>query len=218
MVVSFLKQSRCYYGCLYHSMTQPITAVRTLATTTQPRQWWMMTKPSSSSSSSLSLVTSPYRHHFYYRRTMADMPVPQSASAKLFEGHSTHLEGWEYTVLCFYSLSTLILLSMWGFSPVTDIETWAQQEAAARLKLKEEHGYTDADFVFGKHYQYVFLCLFCLSLLSCFCLFFLYCGVVFVRLMITTSKAFGFLLNEFCLLFSINQSIMRRMTTTLRFP
>ena len=83
------------------------------------------------------------------KRLMAGMPVPQSSKAKLFEGHPRN-EGWEFTMLWFYSVSAILIVGILGFSPETSIEAWARQEAMARLKLKEA-GMTE--FEFGKHYQ-----------------------------------------------------------------
>eukprot|EP00522_Entomoneis_paludosa_P011887 CAMPEP_0172440176 /NCGR_PEP_ID=MMETSP1065-20121228/903_1 /TAXON_ID=265537 /ORGANISM="Amphiprora paludosa, Strain CCMP125" /LENGTH=121 /DNA_ID=CAMNT_0013188959 /DNA_START=253 /DNA_END=618 /DNA_ORIENTATION=- len=77
------------------------------------------------------------------------MPVPQSAHAKPFE-HSVP-EGWESSVAFFTGLSVVILTAHYFFVPDTTIESWAYNEAAARLRLKEEHGFTN--FEFGKHYQ-----------------------------------------------------------------
>jgi hypothetical protein len=82
------------------------------------------------------------------RRTMAEMPVPQSSKAVLFEGH--HREGWESTIAWFYPTSFILIVAILAGAPVTDIETWANKEAEARLKLKDE-GFTD--FQFGTHYQ-----------------------------------------------------------------
>jgi hypothetical protein len=81
------------------------------------------------------------------RRTMAEMPVPQSSKAVLFEGH--HKEGWESTIMWFYPTSFALIVLILAGAPVTDIETWANKEAEARLKLKSE-GFTD--FQFGTHY------------------------------------------------------------------
>jgi hypothetical protein len=82
------------------------------------------------------------------RRTMAEMPVPQSSKAVLFEGH--HKEGWESTIAWFYPTSFALIVFILAGAPVTDIEAWANKEAEARLKLKSE-GFTD--FQFGTHYQ-----------------------------------------------------------------
>jgi ESSS subunit of NADH:ubiquinone oxidoreductase (complex I) len=79
----------------------------------------------------------------------SDVPVPQSQHAKLFAGHPES-EGWESTVAWFYPTSFLLIVAVLVFEPETSINVWAKQEAAARLKLKEE-GFTD--FVFGVHYQ-----------------------------------------------------------------
>lgn len=80
------------------------------------------------------------------------MPVPQSAKAVLFDGHAaTGSEGWEWTVAWWYPTSFLLICGILGFEPETDIATWARQEAAARLALKEAGQVTQ--FTFGKHYQ-----------------------------------------------------------------
>jgi len=82
------------------------------------------------------------------RRTMAEMPVPQSSKAVLFQGH--HSEGWESTIAWFYPVSFGLIVLILAGAPVTDIEPWAKKEAEARLALKAQ-GFTD--FEFGKHYQ-----------------------------------------------------------------
>jgi len=83
------------------------------------------------------------------RRNMAEMPVPQSQNAKIFDGHKTN-EGWEGTLAWWYISSFALCVATFGMAPDTNIQAWAQQEAAARLKLKEES--PDAVFEFGKHY------------------------------------------------------------------
>ena len=78
------------------------------------------------------------------------MPVPQSMKAKLWGG-VTEREGWEDS---FYVTSALACLGFYLYffmTPDTNIQSWARNEAAARLRLKEEHGFTD--FKFGTHYQ-----------------------------------------------------------------
>ena len=80
-----------------------------------------------------------------------DTPVPQSMKARLWEGHPTQAEGWEGTMYFYYGVSFALVFAIINFKPDTTIEAWAQQEALARLKLKEEKGFTD--FEFGKHYQ-----------------------------------------------------------------
>jgi ESSS subunit of NADH:ubiquinone oxidoreductase (complex I) len=83
----------------------------------------------------------------------APMPRPQSADAVLFGGHSTQPEGWETTMHVGYSLSLVLCAMVLFFEPGTGIDNWANQEARARLKLKEEHGWTNEMFQFGVHYQ-----------------------------------------------------------------
>ena len=77
------------------------------------------------------------------------MPVPQSQTAKLWEGHSVAKEGWEESV---YVLSTIaIILHVCVYmAPETSIESWARAEAQARLRLAAQ-GQTE--FEFGTHYQ-----------------------------------------------------------------
>lgn len=82
-------------------------------------------------------------------RGMAEMPVPQSQKAVLFEGHPTN-EGWEWTVAWWYTTSFILLVGILGFAPKTEITAWAKQEAAARLKMKEQGV---EEFVFGTHYK-----------------------------------------------------------------
>ena len=82
-------------------------------------------------------------------RCLGAMPVPQSSKAKLFEGHATN-EGWESTIGWWYATSAVLIIGILGFAPNTEITSWAKQEAAARLKLKEAGV---EDFAFGTHYQ-----------------------------------------------------------------
>ena len=80
---------------------------------------------------------------------------PQSASAVLFDNHpkfsmGSDGEGWETTVVWWYSVSFAMIVAILVFEPETGIDAWAYKEATARLALSEQ-GFTD--FVFGKHYQ-----------------------------------------------------------------
>ena len=81
------------------------------------------------------------------------MPKPQSEDAVLFGGHPTEPEGWETTIFVGYTLSFVMICCILIFEPETGIDNWANQEARARLKLKEEHGWTNDMFQFGVHYQ-----------------------------------------------------------------
>jgi hypothetical protein len=81
------------------------------------------------------------------------LPKPQSEDAVLFGGHSTEPEGWETTIYVGYTLSLILCFCILYFEPETGIDNWANQEARVRLKLKEEHGWTDDMFQFGIHYQ-----------------------------------------------------------------
>jgi hypothetical protein len=87
------------------------------------------------------------------RRGLAGgMPhLPQSSKATLFAGHPTN-EGWEMTMLWWYTTSAILLVGILGFAPQTEITVWAKQEAEARLAIQEESGGT-AVLEFGKHYQ-----------------------------------------------------------------
>jgi hypothetical protein len=78
------------------------------------------------------------------------VPVPQSQHAKLWAGHAEN-EGWESTVAWFYPTSIILCGVVLYYEPETSIHIWAKQEAAARLKLTAETGFTD--FLFGVHYQ-----------------------------------------------------------------
>jgi len=82
-------------------------------------------------------------------RTMAEMPVPQSSQAVLFAGHPQK-EGWEGTMMWWYTSSLALIMVIVLYSPDTELSTWAHQEAEARLKLKSR-GFSD--FEFGVHYQ-----------------------------------------------------------------
>ena len=76
------------------------------------------------------------------------VPVPQSSKAVLFAGHPKK-EGWESTIAWWYSSSFILIVLVLNTTPDTSIESWAQQEARARLALKDK-GFTD--FQFGTHY------------------------------------------------------------------
>ena len=74
--------------------------------------------------------------------------------AKLWQGHPEGNEGWETTIYFYYTVSAVAIFCIVNFSPDTSIEAWAEQEARARLALKDK-GFTD--FEFGKHYQDVLM-------------------------------------------------------------
>jgi hypothetical protein len=80
----------------------------------------------------------------------SDMPVPQSQNAPLWHGHTVQKEGWEEYVYFYYAVGILLQAAVLTFSPETSIESWAREEAKARLYL-ESKGQTD--FQFGTHYQ-----------------------------------------------------------------
>merc|ERR1712048_1484391 len=77
-------------------------------------------------------------------------PLPQSMTAELWQGHPKKSEGWEQTIYFFYTVSAIMITLHLNFGPDDSIAAWAQQEARARLILKEK-GFTD--FKFGMHYQ-----------------------------------------------------------------
>jgi ESSS subunit of NADH:ubiquinone oxidoreductase (complex I) len=79
--------------------------------------------------------------------------LPPGPEPVMFHGHSPHAEGWETTVAVHYSLAVILILAIQIWQPANGIDAWAAQEAAARLRLKEEHGWTDDMFEFGVHYQ-----------------------------------------------------------------
>ena len=95
------------------------------------------------------VVQQPLPQHQQQVRFMAEMPVPQSSQAVLFAGHPNK-EGWEGTMLWWYTSSLALIMVIVLYSPDTELSTWARQEAEARLKLKSR-GFSD--FEFGVHYQ-----------------------------------------------------------------
>eukprot|EP00550_Attheya_septentrionalis_P008296 CAMPEP_0198288802 /NCGR_PEP_ID=MMETSP1449-20131203/7198_1 /TAXON_ID=420275 /ORGANISM="Attheya septentrionalis, Strain CCMP2084" /LENGTH=119 /DNA_ID=CAMNT_0043987017 /DNA_START=163 /DNA_END=522 /DNA_ORIENTATION=- len=82
---------------------------------------------------------------------MANMPRPQSMDAVLFGGHPTGTEGWEAGLASMYIFGGAIIALTLGFAPETEIQTWASNEARARLALKAA-GKVDK-FEFGTHYN-----------------------------------------------------------------
>jgi hypothetical protein len=66
----------------------------------------------------------------------AGQPESQSMQARLWEGHNTKPEGWETTIYATYAASTILIGLALGFAPDTTINTWAMNEAQARLNLK----------------------------------------------------------------------------------
>jgi hypothetical protein len=85
------------------------------------------------------------------RRMMgSDMPVPQSQNAPLWHGHTVQKEGWEESMYFFYAAGILLQAAVLTLAPETSIESWAREEAKARLYL-ESKGQTE--FEFGTHYQ-----------------------------------------------------------------
>ena len=74
------------------------------------------------------------RARLQQHRSLAQMPVPQSAKAQPFAGHPIR-EGWESTMLTWYASSFALLVAVLGFAPNNTIETWASEEARSRLDL-----------------------------------------------------------------------------------
>lgn len=81
----------------------------------------------------------------------ADMPKPQSSEAKLWQGHPTHNEGWEFTTYLTYGVSSILLVLAIGFTPETSIKVWASNEAQARLDIQDKKG-DEFTLEFGRHY------------------------------------------------------------------
>lgn len=81
------------------------------------------------------------------RRHLANMPVPQSSRAQLFENHPIR-EGWETTMLVWYTSSLALIVAVLGFTPESGIDAWAQQEAQLRLNAAASHG---SVVPFGEH-------------------------------------------------------------------
>ena len=67
-------------------------------------------------------------------RRFGAQPESQSQQAVLWQGHTTHNEGWESTVYATYFASTVLITLALGFAPDTSITTWASNEAAVRLE------------------------------------------------------------------------------------
>jgi hypothetical protein len=87
------------------------------------------------------------------RRSMGagsnNMPVPRSMQAK-FGGDHPPIPWLRFNMAVAYA-GTLILIFQFNYMvPDCFADTWAQQEAYARLKLKEEYGYKAK---WGVHYQ-----------------------------------------------------------------
>mmetsp|Transcript_14537 Transcript_14537/g.21441 ORF Transcript_14537/g.21441 Transcript_14537/m.21441 type:complete len:154 (-) Transcript_14537:278-739(-) len=83
------------------------------------------------------------------RRFAGDTPTPNSMKARLWEGHPTHKEAWENDLYATYGISVILLIMVY-MRPDTNIQTWANEEAQARLDLKAR-GFDN--FEFGKHYK-----------------------------------------------------------------
>lgn len=78
------------------------------------------------------------------------MPVPQSQHAPLWHGHTVQKEGWEEYIYFYYAAGIILQAAVLMATPETSIESWAREEAKARLYLQSK-GQTE--FEFGKHYQ-----------------------------------------------------------------
>lgn len=91
------------------------------------------------------------------RRTFAghgDYPggTPQSMKATLWEGHSKAREGWETDAYVTMGLTAVMMVLAIFLKPDMSIQTWAREEAQARLDLKAQ-GFDK--FEFGTHYNTV---------------------------------------------------------------
>jgi hypothetical protein len=101
-------------------------------------------------------LTGTSRIHLNQQRPMGggggypEGKIPQSMEAKLFGGPSKP-EGWETDIYITYTLATVLWFVFLYLTPDTSLSTWARGEAAARLRLKEEHGFDK--FEFGVHYN-----------------------------------------------------------------
>jgi hypothetical protein len=80
------------------------------------------------------ITTSRVQHFKYTKRHLAanQMPIPQSARAQLFQNHPIR-EGWETTIMLWYVSSLGLLVAILGYTPNTNIEDWAREEAMLRL-------------------------------------------------------------------------------------
>lgn len=78
-------------------------------------------------------------------------PQPQSMQAELWQGHPKHEEGFERITEVTYAVATVLICVALGLAPDTSIQTWANNEAKARMQLKASGKVTE--FEFGKHYN-----------------------------------------------------------------
>ncbi|GKY90788.1 hypothetical protein MPSEU_000051600 [Mayamaea pseudoterrestris] len=92
---------------------------------------------SSNNASMKTMISLQSRRHF------ANMPVPQSSRARLFQGHATR-EGWEATIYAWYTCSLVLLAAILNYAPPTEIEAWAREEAMLRLE-------SGRPITFGEH-------------------------------------------------------------------
>jgi len=98
------------------------------------------------------------------RRNMGSdlTPVPQSQTALLWSGHTVKHEGWEESIYFYYAAGLILQMAVVFGAPETSIESWAREEAKARLFLASKQQEAAAkeggegehiEFVFGRHYQ-----------------------------------------------------------------
>ena len=78
--------------------------------------------------------------------------TPQSMKAELWEGHPKTPEGWEMDYYVTAGLTVVMAVMAIFFKPDISIQTWAREEAQARLDLKAQ-GFDK--FEFGTHYNTV---------------------------------------------------------------
>ena len=78
--------------------------------------------------------------------------TPQSMKAELWEGHSKAREGWETDAYVTMGLTAVMMVLAIFLKPDISIQTWAREEAQARLDLKAK-GFDK--FEFGTHYNTV---------------------------------------------------------------
>eukprot|EP00638_Chattonella_subsalsa_P001629 CAMPEP_0117746004 /NCGR_PEP_ID=MMETSP0947-20121206/7699_1 /TAXON_ID=44440 /ORGANISM="Chattonella subsalsa, Strain CCMP2191" /LENGTH=108 /DNA_ID=CAMNT_0005563267 /DNA_START=125 /DNA_END=451 /DNA_ORIENTATION=- len=91
---------------------------------------------------------------------MAGGPPPRSHGqheAYVFgEGPTHQAQGWETGTYVCYAASTILLVLGLANKPNTSIKSWAHEEAAARLKLKEAGEDIEYSNFYSKLQKYVY--------------------------------------------------------------
>merc|ERR1712238_319641 len=80
-----------------------------------------------------------------------------------WSGHTVKHEGWEESIYFYYAAGLILQAAVIFGAPETSIESWAREEAKARLFLASKQQEAAAkegssegehmEFVFGRHYQ-----------------------------------------------------------------